>query len=126
MSDMDRIVVTVPARSEFARTVRLVSGELASRVGMSVDGVDDLKLAAEESFVLACGYADLETVTFTFMLYEDRVELEVGTLSGTFPEEGPGEAGERYARFILEAVCDEYEMIERDGSCFVRLVKRIA
>ena len=46
------------------------------------------------------------------------------------PRAGGGEddaddgVGDRYARFILEAVCDEYEHIERDGACYVRLLKR--
>jgi serine/threonine-protein kinase RsbW len=126
MMNSDQIAVTVPARSEYARTVRLVAGELASRLGMSIDAVDDMKLAAEEAFVLAAGYPGAREVTFDFTLGDDSVEALVGPLAASRTEEAGGEAQERYARFILEAVCDEYEIVDRDGASFVRLVKRTA
>jgi hypothetical protein len=50
----------------------------------------------------------------------------VGPLGGSCPASIDGEAGERYARFILESVCDSYELVERDGACHIRLVKRTA
>lgn len=124
MTDNERVVLSVPARSEFARTVRLAAAELGVRTGMNIDDVDDVKLAVEEVFVYACERADAGQVTFAFELGDGSLELLVGPLPGTPEDYGTDAAGERYARFILESVCDEYEIIERDGACHVRLVKR--
>lgn len=124
MTENDRVVLSVPARGEFARTVRLASAELAVLAGMNIDDVDDVRLAAEEAFVYACGRVDAGVVTFSFALAEGSLELLLGPLPSVGDDEGAAEVGDRYARFILESVCDEYELIERDGSCFVRLVKR--
>lgn len=124
MTDNDRVVLSVPARGEFARTVRLASAELAVRVGMNIDDVDDVRLAVEEAFVFACERVDVGEVTFSFALAEGSLELLLGPLPGFCDDDGSTEAGDRYACFILESVCDEYELIEREGSCFVRIVKR--
>ncbi|MDO8915459.1 MAG: ATP-binding protein [Coriobacteriia bacterium] len=125
MTENDRVVLSVPARGEFARMIRLASAELAVRAGMNIDDVDDVKLAVEEAFVYACERVSLGELVFSFTLAEGSVELLLGPLPGICDDDnGAAEAGDRYARFILESVCDEYELVERDGSCFVRLVKR--
>ncbi len=122
----DRVVLTVPTRGEFARTVRVAAGELASRAGMCIDDVEDVKLAAEECFVLACGLENASEVSFVFDLTDGGMEIEVGPLPGECVRWNDGQSGERYARFILESVCDECAPAERDGTCVLRLVKRMA
>jgi serine/threonine-protein kinase RsbW len=124
MTDNDRVVLSVPARGEFARTVRLAAAELAARTGMNIDDADDVKLAVEEAFVFACGRDGLDQVTFSFSLAEGSLELLVGPLPKPCEETEETEPGQRYARFILESVCDEYELIEQGDECWVRLVKR--
>ena len=37
----DRITLTVPAKSEYAKTVRMTAAALVSRMGMNFDEVDD-------------------------------------------------------------------------------------
>jgi serine/threonine-protein kinase RsbW len=117
-------MLSVPARGEFARTVRLVAAELGTRVGMSIDDVDDVRLAVEEAFVFGCDRCAGEPVTFTFTLLPGVIEVLVGPVPGEAGHDDSGEAGERYARFILESICDEFELVERDGASYVRLVKR--
>jgi len=124
MNQHDRVVLTLPARDEFARTARLTAAELAARIGMSVDGIDDVKMAVEEAFVFVTDRRVGESVTFDFSI-DDGIELLVGPMEGACTEQ-EGETGERYARFILESVCDEFELVDIDGGCFVRLVKRMA
>ncbi len=124
MNQHDRVVLTLPARGEYARTVRLIAAELAARIGMSVDGIDDVKMAVEEAFVFVTDRPVGETVTFDFLV-ADGIELLVGPMEGSCADL-EGETGERYARFILESVCDEFELVDTDDGCFVRLVKRMA
>jgi anti-sigma regulatory factor (Ser/Thr protein kinase) len=124
MNQHDRVVLTLPARGEYARTARLTAAELASRIGMSVDGVDDMKMAVEEAFVFVTDRRVGETVTFDFTI-DEGIEILVGPMEGSCAEQ-EGETGERYARFILESVCDEFSLVDAEGGCFVRLVKRMA
>jgi serine/threonine-protein kinase RsbW len=123
----DTVILTVPARDEFARTVRMTAVTLAGRSGASVDVVDDVRIAVEEAYIYACelGGRD-DRITFEFTLDASRFGLRVGPLCA------PKECGEqaegpqdRYARFILESVCDEFATYDEDGAVFVRITKRL-
>lgn len=122
----DSITLTVPARGEYARTVRMTAAELGSRLGMSYDEVDDLRMAAEEAFVYACECAaDAAEVTFGFVIERDGLRITVGPLPGCCTAEG-GSSSEGYAEFILRSVCDEFSVEHSAGSCVLRLACRMA
>lgn len=121
----DRITLTVPARSDYARTVRLTAAELAARLGMSYDEVDDVRMAAEEAFVYACECAaDQPEITFVFIVDESALKIEVGPLPACCASEGGHAASEGYAEFILQSVCDEFEIEHEAGACMLRLCRR--
>jgi serine/threonine-protein kinase RsbW len=123
MTHGDQVVLVVPSRGEYARTVRITAAELAARVDMDLDGVDDVRLAVEEAFVFAVERVVGSQLTFTFTLSPHRIELTVGPMPlGCETEDEPGRS-ERYARFILESICEEFEILEVDGVCLLRLVK---
>ena len=123
MNGSGRVVLSVPARGEFARTARLVAAELAAHAGMCIDDVDDVRLAIDEAFVYACDLGP-SMITLEFEVDEGSVGLTMGPLPVSSEKTTTGETGERYARFILEAICDEFEIRESGGESFVRLVKR--
>lgn len=121
----DRITLTVPTRGEYAKTVRLIAAELASRLGMSYDEVDDVRIAAEEAFVyVSQRLGEDGEATFTFLVSSGSLEIIVGPLpdAGT-AEEAPGPLG-GYAEFILRSVCDEFEIVQSDEGRSLRLCHR--
>lgn len=119
------VKLTVPARSEYAKTVRMTAAELASRIGMSYDDVDDVKMAAEEAFVFACSHvAEGADITFVFDIGDDGLALVVGPLPERAGIDAVDDTADRYAAFILESVCDEFEVEEGDGTCTLALLKR--
>ena len=120
----DRITLTVPMHGEYARTVRMTAAELAVRLGMSYDEVDDVRLATEEAFVFACDCApDDAEVTFTFTLEEGSLLTEVGPLHTGGGEGRDCAAHEGYAQFILQSICDEFS-IERTGRTSLMRLRR--
>lgn len=119
------VKLTVPARSEYAKTVRMTAAELASRTGMSYDDVDDVRMAAEEAFVFACSHVEVGAdITFTFDIGADGLAIAVGPLPERAGGDTAEESADRYAAFILEAVCDEFEVQQGDGTCTLALLKR--
>ncbi len=121
----DRITLTVPARGEYARTVRMTAAELASRIGMSFDEVDDVRMGAEEAFVYASEcVGESANVTFVFTVSADALEVEVGPMPT--PDEGGAGVSEGYAEFILRSVCDEFEIGHAPEGCTLRLCRRAA
>lgn len=125
----DRVELTVPGRGEYARTVRMTAAELASRLGMSYDDVDDIRMAAEEAFVYACARAGTgNAVPFVFEVGEHTLTITVGPFEGRGEEAGERGMEERYAAFILESVCDDVDLAydEAGSACSLTLVKHVA
>ncbi len=107
-NDAAPILLTVTADPRLARLVRMTAANVATLSSMSVDRVEDIRMAAEEAFIYACAVqngnelsiafeVDVEHVTMTFSLACDP--------AGVCPPEGEA----TYADLILGAVCDSYE-----------------
>lgn len=123
----DRVTLTVPARGEYAKTVRMTAAELASRIGMSYDDVDDVRMAAEEAFVFACSRAGSDgEVTFVMDVGERGLAIAAGPLPQRSELNVDEESGDRYAAFILEAVCDEFEIRSSGETCTLTLAKYLS
>lgn len=118
----DQVTLTVPARGEFARTVRMTAAELATRMGMTYDEVEDVRMALEEAFVYACDcMGEDENVTFVFDLRDGALSANVGPLAACDFDEDE----QHYAELIIRSLCDEFS-IDRDGeAATLRLSRRV-
>ncbi|MDI9590317.1 MAG: ATP-binding protein [Acidobacteriota bacterium] len=110
--------LSVPAKAGFARAVRMMAASLAVVCDMSVDDVEDVRMAAEEGFVLCCATAP-ESCDVDFALSQGEVRMAFAL--------GPQEADDadgslRLAELLLSAVCDEHAVT--DGGASLVLVKR--
>ncbi|MBI5231129.1 MAG: ATP-binding protein [Coriobacteriales bacterium] len=120
----DHITLTVPAKGEYAKTVRMTAAALVSRMGMTYDEVDDVRIAAEEAFVYAAdSLGEDEEVTMDFIVGDEAIEI-VTTLGdqARFDDEDT-ERRAAYATFILQSVCDRFEMSSDDRGPCLRVVK---
>lgn len=122
----DRITLSVPARGEYAKTVRLTAAQLVSRMDWSYDDVDDVRIAAEEAFIYAVEtLSDDAEVTITFLVDEQNLEMHVALGSEGDAHSSRAEAHTEYAAFILESVCDTHELVSSDeGQRSLRLHMR--
>jgi serine/threonine-protein kinase RsbW len=123
---IDRITLTVPAKSEYAKTVRMTAAALVSRMGMNFDDVDDVRMAAEEAFVYAVDTLPEDAeVRFEFSVSDDELKIDVplGSEDPSSDEEADRRAA--YATFILESVCDSYGFESDEDGAHLRLTKRV-
>ncbi len=121
----DRITLTVPARSDYAKTVRLTAAALASRMGMTYEEVDEVRMAAEEAFVYASDtLLDDGEVEFVFTVTDDALGIDVALGDEEPASDEDAERNTAYATFILESVCDTLEFVSDDTGAHLRLVKR--
>jgi serine/threonine-protein kinase RsbW len=121
----DQITLTVPAKSEYARTVRMTAAALVGRTSMSYDDVEDVRMAAEEAFVYAVDTLPEDSeVRFTFTVDDDSIGIDVLLGSEKIPSDDADERATAYAGFILEAVCDSHEFTSDDTGAHLHLLKR--
>ena len=123
---IDRITLTVPAKSEYAKTVRMTAAALVSRMGMNFDDVEDVRMAAEEAFVYAVDTLPEDAeVRFEFSVTDDELKIDVplGSEDPSSDEEADRRAA--YATFILESVCDSYGFESDEDGAHLRLTKRV-
>jgi serine/threonine-protein kinase RsbW len=119
---MDEVRLTLPSSPEFLRLARVTASGLASRMGFTVDEVEDLRLAIDElCFALTGSPPPAGTVELRYSV--DRGALEVrgfGHFNGAVSL--PLTLTELSER-ILDALVDEHELRVDEGVPMFRLVK---
>lgn len=120
------VSLTVPAEAGFARSVRMMASNLAVVCNMSVDDVEDVRMAAEEAFVFSCAtHPDSCSITFSLGKDDLSMDFSLGDGDEDFSVSDDEETTESLdlAELLLSAVCDEYE-VSPDGST-LHVVKRM-
>jgi hypothetical protein len=112
------IHLTIPG-TDFLRLARLAVADVGSRVGMSIEDLEDLRIAVDElCLAMATGSADAP-IELSVVLVQDGVEVR-----GACADDGsPFELSE-LGQVILDAVVDDLEFGRRDGSREFRFSKR--
>lgn len=119
---MDHVRVTIPASPQYLRIVRLTASGLASRLGFTLDEIEDLKIAVDELAAYLTGAQGREgTLEITFTVAEDKIQIEgVGRLA-------PGEKARtqltEISKMILSTVVDSATLEHPDGHPRFELVK---
>jgi len=121
----ETVTLIVPARSEYAKTVRMTAATLVSRTDMNYDEVEDVRMAADEAFVYAVEtLAPGADVRFEFQVIGDLLTIDVSLGTGQRNTTEEAERSATYATFILESVCDSYQFVSDDSGAHLRLTKQ--
>ncbi len=122
---VDHITLTVPARDEYAKTARITAAALVSRMNIGYDDLDDVKIATEEAFIYACdSRPDCREITLHFYLEPGSLRIEVPIEAGPRVSDEDAERRSTLANFILEGVCDTYELSSDESGAWLKLSKR--
>ncbi len=115
-----QIQLAIPGSPEFLRLARLAAADAGSRIGMTFEDLEDLRIAVDElGFTITGGRPDC-TLNLVFTLRDQAIEVE-----GTCVDEGGPFAPSELARTIVAAVVDEYQLEVADGQRRFRLLKRV-
>lgn len=122
----DTITLIVPASPEYAKTVRMTASALVSRTRLSYDEVDDVRIAAEEVFVYAADHAgEGGEVRMEFVKAAGHFEIRVRLGNGGRVASEEVERRAAYATFILQSVCDRFEMSSDETGTYLKVVKNL-
>src|SRR5437870_4381245 len=118
----DEIHLTLPADEAFHRVAHLVLGGLAVRLDLTFEHLEDLELALD---ALLGRPHDGEEVTLLVRVLDGELQTVVGPFTSVRSEfERRGDDSLDLSR-ILETVCDHVEIVDRNGSQWVELTKRL-
>jgi hypothetical protein len=118
----DEVRLEVPAMPEFLRLARLTASGLGSRLGFTVDQVEDLKLAIDElCFGLTGPNGRPGSVNVRFRLGPDSLEVSG---DGVFEDEQVTPEQSELSKLILDALVDEHELRAGSRAPSFRMVKR--
>ncbi len=119
---METVSVNIPASPEYLKVVRLMASGLASRLGFTIDDIEDLKIAVDELSAYLTGAQGREgTLDIAFQIDGDTIEIR-GT--GNFP------AGTKVrtdltemSKMILDTVADDARLEQANDAPTFRLSK---
>jgi serine/threonine-protein kinase RsbW len=111
---LDTVSIKIPASPEYLQVVRLIAAGLATRLGFTLDDIEDLKIAVDELSAYLTGAQGREgTLELTFAIEGARMEI---TGTGRFT---PGIKVRteltQFSKQILETVADEASLHQTDG-----------
>lgn len=120
---MDKISVQIPASPAYLQVVRLIAAGLASRLGFTIDEIEDLKIGVDELSAYMTGAQGRDgELSITFAVDGDCIEIQ-GT--GSF---GPGQKVRTeltdFSKMILTTVVEGASLSQVDGHPSFRFSKR--
>ena len=101
------ITLSVAGDPRLARLVRMTAANVGALCSMSVDRIEDIRMAAEEAFICGCTAVDSDDISIKFDVDESHVGMTF-----TFGDQATVDEDDQaavYAELILASVCDSYE-----------------
>lgn len=116
--------LTIPARSRYLRLARLTAAGIASDLGFSLQGIEDLRVAVDEACAILiddCGSTDHDghDVELHYLIVGDKLLIEGSSRCGA---DHPIDV-HPVARELLEMTADEHSLFNTDFGRTFRLVK---
>ncbi|MCU1655510.1 MAG: putative anti-sigma regulatory factor, serine/threonine protein kinase [Pseudonocardiales bacterium] len=119
--DGDVVEVRVPADVAYVSTLRLAAAGLAARCELTIDDIEDLRLAVDEACALLLPHADKSSIL------DARFELNYGCLAVdvAVATEGPAELDRKgFAWTVLGALASSIDIEQTDDRVTISLTKR--
>ena len=118
--DEGAVSLTVPARPEYLRLVRLAAADSGTRAELSIEEVEDLRIAVDElTYALVGDEPANELLTLKYTASPGLVEIEA-----SIPAAGGSIEVDEVSKSIIGAVVDEHELVDDGVTRRFRLTKR--
>jgi serine/threonine-protein kinase RsbW len=121
--DGDQVEVRVPADGAYVATLRLTAASLAARCDLTIDDIEDLRLAVDEACALLLPHAEPESVLDArFELMSGRLAVTASVSSPDASTASPDRTG--FAWSVLSALASDVKVDSEDGRLSITVTKR--
>jgi anti-sigma regulatory factor (Ser/Thr protein kinase) len=117
------ITLTLPPIATMVRVGRLTASSIASLSDMTIDDIDDIKIAVSEMITVLIQSGSRTNVTLRFETTATEFAVEASTLTAA---KDLGRNDLALAIAVLDAVADEHHVASTDDRIMIRIVKRLA
>jgi serine/threonine-protein kinase RsbW len=117
----DTVEVRVPADVAYVATLRLTAASLAARCDLTIDDIEDLRLAVDEACALLLPHAARESrLDAQFLLSPGALSVtaRVAAAGGTYPDRSG------FAWSVLSALASDVDVVADDGTLAITVTKR--
>lgn len=116
--------LVLPLAKEYAQVLRLAVAGIASRLDFSWEQVEDIKMAAEEAYLLAMQADSARNVHFNFLIKPEKLAINLlNAYLGSFDLKA---YEQKYSFFIMTGLVDKVDIIpRRDNFYDIKLVKNL-
>lgn len=114
----DQVTIEFAASTRNVALARTVAATMAARAGLTVDRLEDARLAVDEAVsqvIVDAPAAARITCAFALDAHDLRVQVSAPTTTGQVPSEGT------FGWMVLRALVDDIITEVRDGTLTVRL-----
>ncbi len=126
IEEVGKIHIELPISEEYAHLLRLMVSGIATRMDFSIDEVDDLKIAAEEAYLMAINCRFEPSQTIDFELFGNELTIIFRDL--ILPRAGLDDHQKKeqdYSVFIINAVVDGLEAKSKEEVSDLVILKRV-
>lgn len=121
--DGDVVELRIPADGAYVATLRLTAASLAARCDLTVDDIEDLRLAVDEACALLLPHAEPKTAMHArFELAAGRLAVTTSVQSPDASEASPDRSG--FAWSVLSALASDVEVVGADDRLTITVLKR--
>jgi serine/threonine-protein kinase RsbW len=118
--DGDAVEVRIPADVVYVSTLRLTAASLAARCDLTIDDIEDLRLAVDEACALLLPHAAPgSALDARFELAQGRLSVETSVATDDSAE--PDRSG--FAWTVLGALASTVDVRSKDGRLFIVVTK---
>jgi len=116
--------LVLPLQKQYAQVLRLAVAGIASRLDFNWEQVEDIKLAAEEAFLLARSADSASRIHFNFTVKPDSLIITaINAYLGHFDMHT---YEQKYSFFIMTGLMDNVDIIPKNEKHFdLQLIKKI-
>lgn len=119
--DADRVQIRVPADVAYVATLRLAAASLAARCDLTIDDIEDLRLAVDEACALLLPHAAPgATLEAAFALHPGALTVTASVAAVGSP--GPDRSG--FAWSVLSALASDVSVAAADENLAITVTKR--
>lgn len=121
--DGDVVEVRVPADGAYVATLRLTSASLAARCDLTIDDIEDLRLAVDEACALLLPHAaERSMLRARFLLASGRLAVTTTVDSPDASTASPDRGG--FGWSVLSALASEVEVTGAGNELSITVTKR--